>query len=81
MAKGFVKHAITHEISGITEIIEWLYCDPGDAPQLLRQVIADCDDLLGDNAKLSSGAKLLLRRHVEFMRDFQANVDDEVIAP
>ncbi|MCJ1252044.1 hypothetical protein MMC30_009282 [Trapelia coarctata] len=76
MAKGFVNHAISHEISGLTGIIEWLYCDKEDAPQLLRQVIAECDDLLNDNTTLSSGAKLLLKRHVEVMRNFHAKLDE-----
>lgn len=77
MAKGFVNHAISHEISGMTGIIEWVYCGKEDSPQLLRQVIAECDDLLGDDAGLSSGAKLLLERHVDFMRNFLAKSNED----
>ena len=77
MAKAFIARAITHQVGGLEDVIKWLYL-AGDGPQLLQQSIKESRALLEDgegegNAergsvpRLSSGAKILLRRHLQAM--------------
>lgn len=54
MAKGFVMHALMNGVPGLESILTWLYL-PKPGPDLLRRVVAECDELLGDGLGQSAG--------------------------
>lgn len=78
MAKGFVQHALAHEVPGIDDVISWLYIEP-KGPMLLRTVVDEAKSLAakgdrmddteraGNPERLSAGAKVLLMRHMPFL--------------
>ena len=93
MAKGFVTFAISHQIAGLEDVIDWLYKNTKGGPNLLQKIIEDSRVLLetehtGPNSslassnseqqggsvtvangtvRLSSGARMLLRKHLDAM--------------
>ena len=77
MAKAFIVRAIMHQVGGHDDVVKWLYLSE-QGPQLLHQCIKESQALLHngetlDNegsssvTRLSSGAKIMLRRHIEAM--------------
>ena len=89
-AKGFIVHAITHEVPAMDPIINWLYKSKENSPQLLRLVVRDCAILLADRSaddetadaessglmRLSAGAKLLLKKHADCLRAYLEGFDE-----
>lgn len=78
MAKAFIVRAIMHQVGGHDDVVKWLYLSE-QGPQLLHQCIKESQALLHDGerldneesnsvARLSSGAKITLRRHLEAMK-------------
>ena len=90
MSKGFIAHALSHNIAGVDDILSWLYLSESGGPKLLERVVEDCQKLLQssrasdrlgkgssgvvmggrddaareDRRRLSSGAGVLLGRHL-----------------
>ena len=89
-AKGFIVHALTHEVQAMDSIIRWLYKIKEDSPQLLRLVVRDCVILSADRSaddeaadadssrlmRLTAGAKLLLKKHADFLTGYLEGLDD-----
>ena len=94
MSKGFIAHALSHKVSGIDEILAWLYLSDGEGPKLLERVIEDSQTLLDssnsqgvssansvdtvtgntpdtvpERPRLSSGAALLMKRHMKYLKE------------
>lgn len=86
MSKVFVKTALSNPPLGLADIIQWLYLPSQPGPRLLLRVYDDSRKLLDNNthggksdgmgergfmiARLSAGAAILLKRHVDWMEDF-----------
>ncbi|MCJ1292601.1 hypothetical protein MMC34_004153 [Xylographa carneopallida] len=89
MAKGFISHALTHQSEGMETILTWLYLPKVDGPCLLHKVLMECDKLLDGvsmkladvepggttGLRLSSGAKVLLRKYAVDLRIILANAE------
>ena len=94
MSKGFVVYALFHEVTGLDDIIEWLYLSREvEGPRLLERIVQESKALLELTAPeqertqpsqpplnwdsqletmskqvyLSSGAKVLLQKHLTAM--------------
>lgn len=53
MAKGFVAHALSQEVTGLNDIIRWLYLSKEDeGPQLLMRIVGESKALLKDEDAL-----------------------------
>ena len=86
MAKGFINHALSHPSQGIESILRWLYLPISDGPCLLQRVLTECDKLLNEASastastessgrmglRLSSGAKVLLRKYATELKTLLA---------
>ena len=99
MAKGFLAHALWHEITGLEDVIEWIYKRTQEGPNLLQKVIDDSRNLLNvghietgnslttlnsqqqgrsateANGKISSGARMLLRKHLSALEKYSDAVE------
>ncbi|MCJ1377091.1 hypothetical protein MMC17_000182, partial [Xylographa soralifera] len=89
MAKGFIHHALSHQSGGMENILTWLYLPKVDGPCLLERVLMECDKLLDEvsikaanvdlsgttGLRLSSGAKVLLRKYASDLRIILAGVE------
>ncbi|MCJ1282571.1 hypothetical protein MMC26_001895 [Xylographa opegraphella] len=89
MTKGFINHALSHQSGGIENIITWLYLPNVDGPCLLQRVLMECDKILDDvpvkpanvvasgtsGLRLSSGAKVLLRKYASDLRNILAGAE------
>ena len=81
---------MTHKVPAMDPIIRWLYKTKEDSPQLLRLVVRDCAILLADHSadddtadtennrlmRLSAGAKLLLKKHADFLTAYLVGLDE-----
>ena len=79
MSKGFVVHALSHDIGGLNNVLTWLYL-ASDGPQLLKRVVEESTALLGHGdgrpgepwratgTRLSAGALMVLKRHVDWLQ-------------
>ena len=86
MSKLFVKTALDKTPEGLEEVVKWLYLRPGGR-RLLRHVIEDSEKLVDGHSgqasddqlckwllpgtKISTGALVLLRRHLEWMKEYE----------
>ncbi|MCJ1432467.1 hypothetical protein MMC27_001824 [Xylographa pallens] len=89
MAKGFINHALSHKCGGMENILTWLYLPKVEGPCLLQRVLMECDNLLDDvfnepsnvessgttGLRLSSGAKVLLRKYASDLRTILAGAE------
>lgn len=93
MSKGFIKSALSNAPQGLADVVQWLYLSSQPGPQLLRRVLddskklltnttiksAEIDEVESTRAKLSTGASILLRRNVEWLEDFMARDNKEIV--
>ena len=92
MSKLFVKTALTNPPSDLADIVHWLYLPSQPGPRLLLSVCDTSRKLLDQKAnggasgesgftvaKLSTGASILLKRHLDWMEDFMKRLDEGVI--
>ncbi|MCJ1440622.1 MAG: hypothetical protein MMC23_001108 [Stictis urceolatum] len=73
MAKGFLAHALSHTIVGLTSVLGWLYLDKA-GPQLLKSIVEESKAKIAqgkngsnDEGRLSAGAEVLLKKHLGFL--------------
>ncbi|MCJ1392673.1 hypothetical protein MMC18_005543 [Xylographa bjoerkii] len=89
MAKGFIKIALSHQREGMENILTWLYLPKANGPCLLQRVLTECNKLLDEisiesanvepsgatGLRLSSGAKVLLRKYASELRVILAGAE------
>ena len=85
MAKGFVAHALSHDVAPFKPILDWIYVKPG-GPEFLKLVVEEAQGLISkDDAysgrktrvieKLTVGAEILLQPHLRALEAKLAEID------
>ena len=89
MSKGFVAHALSHDIDAMDGILDWLYTSKA-GPHLLREIMSSVQEILfrrrvmeengGKCEKgkepISAGAEILLNRYLPILMGRSAEIEE-----
>ncbi|KAF2429415.1 hypothetical protein EJ08DRAFT_688371 [Tothia fuscella] len=86
-SRGFITHALTNEIGGFADVIQWVYVsEEGEAPRLLDKAVEAAREILekgmegrgvvgrGGLSRMSKGALVMLGREVKALEEVRGSL-------
>jgi ubiquitin-conjugating enzyme E2 O len=83
-SRAFITHALTNDVSGFDDVVQWLYINrEAGAPKLLDRAIAAAKEVLdngdavkrGGLSRISRGALVMLKRELQVLEEVKTKTD------